>query len=154
MQSRPINHAIATDNRAGIDHCVAADLRSIANDCAEFSEARRNVAIGCYHRDFRVIEFNVGENNACAQMCVVTNNRITDVIEMRHLYFIEQDRVFEFAGVSHDNAVANDHVFAHVAAAADVAVVADPCRALQHRALFDDRSPADKNMVANKWLAH
>ena len=54
-----INHAIATDNRAGIDHCVAADLRSIANDCAEFSEARRNVAIGCYDRNFRVVELYV-----------------------------------------------------------------------------------------------
>ena len=149
-----INHAIAADDRAGIDHCVAADLRSIANDCAEFSEAGRNVAIGCYDRDFGVIELYVGENHARAQMCVVTNDRITDVIEMRHLHFIEQDGVLEFAGVSHDHAVADDHVFAHVAAAPNVAVFADPCRAFQHRALFDDRSSANKNMVADEWLAH
>ena len=68
-----INHAIATDNRAGINHSVAADLGSIANDCAEFSKARRNVAIGCYDRDFAVIELYVGENHARAQMCVMTN---------------------------------------------------------------------------------
>ena len=43
------------------------------------------MAIGCYDRDFGVIELYVGKNHACAQMCVVTNNRITDVIEMRHL---------------------------------------------------------------------
>jgi len=55
-----INHAIAADNRAGIDHCVAADLCAIANDCAEFSEASRNVAIGCYDRDFGVIKLYVG----------------------------------------------------------------------------------------------
>src|SRR5258708_25724955 len=87
-------------------------------------------------------------------MCVVTNNRITDVIEMRHLHFIEQDGIFEFAGVSHHDAVADDYVFTHVTAAADVAVFADPRRAFQHRALFDDLSSAHKNMVANKWLAH
>src|SRR5882757_9784858 len=46
----------------------------------KISEARRNVAIGSYDRDFGVIELYVGENHACAQMCVVTNNRITDVI--------------------------------------------------------------------------
>ena len=32
-----VNHAIAADNRAGIDHRIAADLGSIADDCAEFS---------------------------------------------------------------------------------------------------------------------
>ena len=125
-----INHAIAADNRAGIDHCVAADLRSIANDRAEFSEARRNVAIGALHRDFAVIELYVGENHARAQMRVMTKNRITHVIEMRHLCFIEQDAVFEFARVAHDYAVADDDVFAHVTAAANVAVFADPRRAL------------------------
>src|SRR5947199_2885048 len=34
-----INHAIAADHRARIDHCVATDLRTIANNRAEFSEA-------------------------------------------------------------------------------------------------------------------
>ena len=32
-----VNHAIAADNRAGIDHRIAADLGSVADDCAEFS---------------------------------------------------------------------------------------------------------------------
>ncbi len=32
-----VNHAIAADNRAGIDHRVATDLGSVADDCAEFS---------------------------------------------------------------------------------------------------------------------
>ena len=125
-----INHAIAADDRAGIDHCVAADLRSIADDRAEFSQAGRNVAIGCYDRDFGVIELHVRENHARAEMRVMTKDRIADVIEMRHLRFIEQDAVFEFARVAHDYAVADDHVFAHVTAAADVAVLADPRRAL------------------------
>jgi hypothetical protein len=31
-----VNHAIVADNRAGIDHRVAADLGSIADDYAEF----------------------------------------------------------------------------------------------------------------------
>jgi putative endonuclease len=32
-----VNHAIAADNRPGIDHRIAADLCSVADDCAEFS---------------------------------------------------------------------------------------------------------------------
>src|SRR6266545_6014131 len=87
-------------------------------------------------------------------MRVMTDNRITYVIEVRHLHFIEQDGIFEFAGVSHDYAVANDHVFAHVTAATDVTVFADPCRTFQHRALFNNSSSANKNMVADERLAH
>src|SRR4029077_15493883 len=87
-------------------------------------------------------------------MRVMTNDRITHVIEVRHLHFIEQDGVFEFAGVSHDYAVADDHVFAHVTTAADVAVFTDPRRAFQHRALLNHSFSADKNMVADKRLAH
>src|SRR5438477_538231 len=95
-------------------------------------------------------------SNECRSDPAVTNvsNRITYVIEVRHLYFIEEDGVFEFAGVSHDYAIPDDHVFAHVTTAANVAVFADPRRAFQHRALFDDCSSANKNMVADKWLAH
>lgn len=148
-----INHAIAADNRTGIDHCVAPDLRSIANDCAEFSEACRNVAIGCYDRDFGVIQLYIGENHARAQMRVMSNDRITHVIEVRHLHVIEQDGILEFARVPHDYAVADDHVLAHVAAAANVAIFADPRWAFQHSALLNDRSSANKNMVADKWFA-
>jgi hypothetical protein len=32
-----INHAIATDNRTGIDDRIATDLGSVTDDCAEFS---------------------------------------------------------------------------------------------------------------------
>ena len=32
-----INHAIASDNRAGIDDRIAADLGSVADDCTKFS---------------------------------------------------------------------------------------------------------------------
>jgi len=84
MQSRPYD-------RAGIDHCVTTDFRAIANDRAEFSEACWNVSIGRYDRDFAVIELYVGKDHAGAQMRVMADDRITHVIEVRHLHFIEQD---------------------------------------------------------------
>src|SRR5436309_1089316 len=87
-------------------------------------------------------------------MGVMANDRITHVIEVRHLHFIEKDGIFEFARVAHDYTVADDHVFAHVTTAATVAVFADRRRAFQHSALFNDRSSANKNMVADKWFAH
>src|SRR5439155_1236552 len=47
---------------------------------------------------------------------------------MRHLHFVEENAVLELARVSHHNTVADDHVLAHVATAADPAIFADPWR--------------------------
>ena len=61
-------------------------------ECARIvaeAESRWNVAIGCYDRDFAVVELYVGENHARAQMRVMANDRITHVIEVRNLHFIE-----------------------------------------------------------------
>src|SRR5262245_27429074 len=73
---------------------------------------------------------------------------------MRYLCFIEQDAVLEFAGVAHHDSVTGDDVFADVTPAADVAILSDPGRALQDRALLDDCSTTDKDRVANEWFPH
>ena len=117
-----INDAIAAQNGAGIDHRIAADLRPITDNRAEFLQAGGDAAISRAHVNLAVIEFHIRENHARAEMRAVTENRIADVIEMRHLRFIEEDAVLEFARVPHHHAVADDHIFAHVTTAADLAV--------------------------------
>src|SRR6266481_4060726 len=79
-----------------------------------------------------------------------SKNRIADVIKMRHLSFVENDAVLEFARVAHDDAIADDDILAHVAAAADLAVLADPGRSFQNRALFDNRAAADEHIAADE----
>src|SRR5439155_23168744 len=113
-----------------------------------------NVAVWREHRDFRVIEFYVGENHARTKVSVVTQDGITDIIEVRYPRFIEQDAIFEFARVTHHNTIPSDDVLAHVTAAANLAVFADPSRAFQHRALLNDRSSANEDVVADEWLPH
>jgi len=87
-------------------------------------------------------------------MRMMTNDRITDVIEVWHLHFIEQDGIFEFAGVSHYDAIADDDIFPDIDSAANMAVFADPRRPFQYGPLFYDRSSANENMVADKRFAH
>src|ERR1043166_5224788 len=72
---------------------------------------------------------------------------------MRHLRIVENDAVLELARVAHRDAVADNDVLTHVTAAADLAVLADPCGAFQDRALFDNRTAADKNIVADERFA-
>src|SRR5438105_32549 len=87
-------------------------------------------------------------------MRAMTEDRVADVIEMRHLRFIEQDAILELARVPHHDAISDDHIFAYIAAAPDMTVLSDPRRPFQDRALLYDRAGADENCVADKWLAH
>ena len=86
-------------------------------------------------------------------MSAVTEDGIADVIKVRHLRFVEENAILEFTRVSHHHAIAGDHVFAHVAAAADLTIFADPCRTFQHRALLHDGTSADEDMIADEWFA-
>src|ERR1700730_12713356 len=72
---------------------------------------------------------------------------------MRDLGLVENDRVFEFGRIAHHDAVTNHNIFAYVTAAANLAVLADPRRPFQHRALFDDRSAPNENVTTNKRFA-
>jgi hypothetical protein len=87
-------------------------------------------------------------------MSVVTEDRIANVIKVGHLHFVEQNAILKLARVSHHDAIPDDHVLAHVTAAPNLAIFSDPCRALQHRALFDAGPSSDENVIADEWFAH
>ena len=80
-------------------------------------------------------------------------NRITHVVEMRHLGFVEDETIFEFTRISGDHPIADDDVFANVASAADFAVVTDPGRTFDHGTLLDDGIFAHENRRTDKWFA-
>src|SRR5438132_12771202 len=87
-------------------------------------------------------------------MRAITKDRIAHVIEMRRLRLVEENAVFEFARVSHDDAIAHNDVLAHVTTAADLAIFADPGRPFQDRALFDDRSATDEDRITDERFPH
>ncbi len=62
MQSRP-------KNRAGIDHGIATNFGSIADNRAEFREAGCDVAFACVATsDFTTVEFHVRQDHARAEV--------------------------------------------------------------------------------------
>src|SRR5947207_5809297 len=69
-----INHAIVAQDRARVNYGVAANLRSIADDRAEFCQSGCDIAVGCNDGNIAMIEFYVRENHACAEMSVVSKD--------------------------------------------------------------------------------
>src|SRR5690242_15493938 len=100
-----------------------------------------------------MIELHVGKNRAGAEVRFVAKNGIADVIKVRHLNLVEENTILELARVTHDDAVAHDHVFADVAARANMAAFPDPSRALQKSSLFHDGARTDENAAANVRFA-
>ena len=45
-------------------------------------------------------------------MGFVSKNRVADIVVMRNLYFIKENDIFQFGGVSNDSAFADDGVSA------------------------------------------
>src|SRR5260370_8630098 len=129
---------------------VAADFSSITHDRDDLGKAVRNVPVGSGHGDLAVIEFHIRQNAAGAEMCFKSKNGIANVIEMRRLRFVENNAVLELARISHDYSVSDDDIFAHVPAAADMAILSDPGRPFQYCALLDNRAPPHKNVAADE----
>src|SRR5437773_12331987 len=99
-----------------------------------------------------MIQLHIREDRTGTEMHAKPQNRVANVIEMRHLRFIKQDAILELARVSHHDSVASDYVLAHVTATADVTVFSNPGRTFQDRALFDNRAGANEDRVADERL--
>src|SRR6266513_1169913 len=83
-----------------------------------------------------------------------SQNGIAHIIEVGHLRFIAKDAILELARVPHYDAIADDDVFAHVTATADMALLADPGRPFYDGALFDDGAAANEDGVADERFSH
>jgi hypothetical protein len=144
-----VNHRAAPENAAGVQHGVAASFRAVAQQRAELAQA--GVEGRAVHLDENVAgeKFEVGNLHARAEVRLVAEDGVADVIEVRHLRAVEEERVFQFGRIADDAAVADDDVFAEVGVVADLAIFADDGRAFDHRAGFDEGAFADENFFAN-----
>ncbi len=94
-------------------------------------------------------KFEVGNLHARAEVRLVAEDGVADVIEVRHLRAVEEQRVLQFGRIADDAAVADDDVLAEVGVVANLAIFPDDGRAFDHRARFDDGAFADKNFFAD-----
>jgi hypothetical protein len=80
---------------------------------------------------------------------LVTKDRISDVVEMRHRGVIEKQRVLQLARIADYALVPNNDVFPKIGIVAKFAIAANDGRAFDHHPIFDDGAFADKNLLAD-----
>src|SRR5271154_7183378 len=145
-----VNHRAAPEDAAGVQHGVAAGFRAVAQQRAEFAQAgvkRHTVHV---HKNIAGQKFEVGNFYARAEVRLVAENGVADVIEVRRLRAVEEERVFQFARIADDTVVADDDIFAKVGVVADLTVTSDDGRTFDHHAVFDDRAFANENFFADE----
>jgi len=148
-----VDDAIPPDERPGAENAVATDLGMVADEGAEFAEASGDRALGCEDGHGRLVEAHIRKNDASAEVGLVAENRVADIVKVRDLSLVENEAVFKFRGIPGYDSIAEDHVFPDVAPIPNFAVLADPCWTFDHGPLFDDRSFADKYSAAHERLA-
>ena len=121
------------EQRARIQHGIAADFRPVADDRAEFPQTRLVNGPAHPHDDRLLVEPQVGTNHPGAQVRAVAQDRIAHIAEMRHLHAVHQHAVLELAGVPEDAALAHDHVAPDKRPGANFRLRSDPNRADDRR---------------------
>lgn len=147
-----VDDAISADERTRAEDAVAADLCMVANEGPELAEASGYGFLGGVNFYEGLVESHIGKNNSCAEVGFVAENRVADIVEVWNLGFVEDEAVFKFRGISRDDAITEDDIFANVTTVTNLAVLTDPSWAFDHGPLLDHRALTDKDGAAHKWL--
>lgn len=100
-----------------------------------------------------MVEADIGEDDSGAEVCLVAEDGVPDVVEVRDLRLVEDEAVLELAGVAQHDAVADHDILADVGSVADLAILADPCGTFDHGSLLNDCSGSDIDSAADEGLA-
>jgi len=144
-----VNHGAAAEDAAGVQDGVAAGFGVVAEEGAKLAQAGVKGGAIFFDGDIAGEELDVGDFHAGANMGLMAENGVADVIVMGHLGAVEEEGVLEFAGVAHDAVVADEDVFTEVGVVADLAVFTNDGRAFDHGAGFDDGAGANEDARAD-----
>ena len=95
------------DDRARVEHAVAADLDEIAQHRAELLDAGLNVLPAVVHDDQPLIRLDIRGDRARAHVGLEAQNAVAHVVVMGRLDVVEQDDVLQLDRVA-DHAVRAD----------------------------------------------
>ena len=81
-------------------------------------------------------------------MGFVSKNRVADIVVMRNLYFIKENDIFQFGGVSNDSALADDGISADKSTLADLRAFSDDAWAVDGSGRCDHGIFCDPDIFA------
>ena len=116
-----INIALSADHRTRVQDRTASNLYIVTDHGTKFLDTGLNISLRCMYFHQMFIRFYIGRDGTRSHMCLVSKNRITHIVIMGNLYFIEKHHIFQFGGIA-------DHSpFAYQCVTADKCTVTHLC---------------------------
>ena len=119
-----VDAGVAAQNGAGIEHRVAAHLHIVAQHGAHLFSASLQQLISLDDH-WGLVGLHVGGDGASAHVALIAQNRVAHVVVVGHLNAVKENDVFQFHGVAHHAAFANQSGATDESAVAHLGVGAD-----------------------------
>ena len=131
---------------------MTADLRAVAEHGPEFSPPRRDFLFVRADGYIFVVGTEVGRDGTGTHVRLIAEDTVTDVVVMRCLHPVEEDRVFDFGAVPHDGVVADQGTPAEKGTGAHFGAVSDHARRLDECARRDLRVFCDIDLGGDFFI--
>ena len=122
---------MAADDRAGVQHAVAADLHMIAQHRPHLFAACVHALLTADTDHVGLVGFHIGGDRARAHVGLVAQDAVAHIVVVGRLYAVEQDDVLQLHGVAHHAARAHQGAAPDERAVAHLRVRADDARSAQ-----------------------
>tara|TARA_R100000027_G_scaffold61057_1_gene52188 strand:- start:22575 stop:23117 length:543 start_codon:yes stop_codon:yes gene_type:complete len=116
----------SVEDSSGLKDHIAARFSMISEDRTKFAKSTVGGSIGGSDSDRLLVEAKIGHDRSGAQMRIVAQYRIADVIVVRSLDIVHEHAVLVFAGVAEDAVAASDNIAADIDTRAKLTTVAYP----------------------------
>ena len=142
-----IDLRIPADDRAGIEHAVAADLRKVAEHRAEFLPPGFIIPLAV-DDNVLLVALHVAGHRARAHVRFVAQHGIADIVIMRGLHLIKENTIFQFAGVTNHRTIADEHIPADERSGAHLGFFTDDARTGDAGRRRDRRGFSDPHILS------
>src|SRR5262249_28249861 len=117
-----INYRSSSDDCARVEHRVATNIGLVAQDGAELPQAGVVSFSVALNLDVPRHQFHIGHDDPRAKVRSITQNRVSDVVEMRGYHPVEQYRVLNLARVPDYAAVSDNNLLPDIGIMPNLAI--------------------------------
>jgi len=133
-----------------VEDGVASDLGGITEDSAKFAHTGIDETIECFDADGLGVESEVGQDDTCAEVAVVAENGISNVVKMWRLDVVQEQAILKFATVAENTTFTDNHVLPNVDARSQLAPLPNVRRTLDCSKVRQLHPSFKKNLFPNK----
>jgi hypothetical protein len=117
----------SSDAGTWVKYAVTANFYMIAQHSTKLLKTCFALIIRCCILDYNklLVTLNIGCDRTCAHMCVVSKDRVSNIVVMRNLNLVKKNYVLKLSRVAYYSSLAHDSITSNESALADFSIFID-----------------------------